>query len=592
MPEILLALYVLLFFAVKQPYLSYDRVINSDGKVYYGYLTAIFIYHDFTYSFIPEYEKEYYTTDQAHWKEFRTPVDGRVVNKGFPGLAVLFLPFFLIGHLLTLLLGFPPDGYSIIYQYAMGFCALFYFWAGFRMLRLLLRQFRFGESLIAGILVLIALGTNIIYYTLKEGTMGHVYSFALIGAFLLMTMKAVHNFRRRYIVTAALLLGLIAIIRPTNALIILLVPFLAGSGSGFMKLIKNTLSKKNVIPVVLAAMIFPFMAMLLWYLQSGHWIVYSYGGEGFDFASPHFFQILFSFEKGWFLYTPVALLAMTGFVALFRRNRYRFGWMLAFLVIFVYVASSWWAWAYTSNFGQRIFIDLYAPVGIMMGFAWQLVRSRRWQKSAVQVLLLLLVGLNGLQFYQHYTYVFPPGKITAQKYADAFFRLVPAARAGIPDSLVVAKSVFSNDFESDYGWLNYGSVSDTLAYAGCCASMTNRVNPYTIGLLKDINPLVRSPWVWVRVEAQIYSNAKRSTANLVIQLENSDGIFFYQPFYLAPYNRQNKWTRVEFATLLPPLQSPADKLRVFFYDMNKKEFFLVDNLRVEVLSISRAYSLF
>ncbi|MFP4471813.1 MAG: hypothetical protein ACLFPE_14110 [Bacteroidales bacterium] len=592
-PEILLVVYLLLFLVVKQPYLNHDRVIISDGKAYYGYLTAIFIYHDFSYDFIEEYERKYYSEDPGTWKEFRTPAGSGVVNKGFPGLAVLFLPFFLIAHLLSLLLGFPVDGYSIMYQYVMGLSAIFYFWLGLKVLQKLLRTWEFQENLIAAVLALIALGTNIIYYTLKEGTMGHVYSFAMIGLFMYLVRLAALHFAPKFLFLAALTFSLIITIRPTNGLVILLVPVVCGSAEGFTRLIRNIFSSWKTAAISLAAvMAFPWMTMLLWYLQSGRWIAYSYGEEGFDFLNPHFFQILLSFEKGWFLYTPVAFLSMAGLIWLFQNRRVMFYWTAAFLVVFVYVASSWWAWAYTSNFGQRIFVDLYAVVGLLLAFAWLLVRRSKWLKHLTRILLVFLVALNGLQFYQHYTFIFPPGKITAQKYADAFFRLVPAARTDFPDSLVVKKEVFYNDFEKDYGWINRGSVTDTLSYEGCCASMAGLVNPYSIGFLTDINPLLHSSHPWVKVSGQIYSNQRRSNARLVIQLENEDGYFFYSPFYLKTWNRKNKWTYMEFATPLPPLQSAGDKLRVFFYHMNDEELFLVDNLTVEVISMKRSFELF
>ena len=45
-PEFILILLLLGFFIIKKPYYEWDRVINSDGKGYYAYLPAIFIYND------------------------------------------------------------------------------------------------------------------------------------------------------------------------------------------------------------------------------------------------------------------------------------------------------------------------------------------------------------------------------------------------------------------------------------------------------------------------------------------------------------------------------------------------------------------
>lgn len=178
-PEIILTIYMVLFFVVKNPNNPNDRVIMSDGKGYYGFITAILIYHDLEYRFIEEYESKYYPDDPTIFKEYRFKFRGETVNKVFPGMAFLMLPFFLIAHFLSFIFGFPTDGYSIIYQYCIGFSALFYLWLGLRFLRKLMFRFSFSEKVTA--------------------------------------------------VLASLLLGFIVSVRPTNGMIVLLIPFIAGS---------------------------------------------------------------------------------------------------------------------------------------------------------------------------------------------------------------------------------------------------------------------------------------------------------------------------------------------------------------------------
>jgi hypothetical protein len=584
-PEILLGIYLVAFFVVKNPQDRFDRVLISDGLGYYGYLTAIFIYDDLDYNFIEDYEAKYYGHDKI--KDFRQDVDGRKVNVYFPGLAFLFLPFFLIAHFLSLILGFPADGYSIIYQYSIGLAALFYLWLGLRFLQKLLLALKFSEKQTGLILVLIALGTNLNYYVLKEGAMSHVYSFAAISAFLFLIKRASENFKIRDISFAALLFGLIVIIRPTNGLVILLVPFIAGSSAKFFGLIQKSFGNlKNLSLIVLAGAFFPFTMMLLWFLQSGKWIVYSYGENGFNFTDPYFFQILFSFNKGWFIYTPVALIAMGGFIHLFIKNKFQFFWATSFLVIFIYVQSSWFCWTFTSNFGNRTFIDIYPFIAILLGYLFLLV----WKKPVLKKVLIsgfiILIGLNTLQFYQHYKYIFPPGEITFEIYKDSFSRLIPTAKVRIPEAIIISTKTFENDFENEIGWLNYESVTDTMAFEGKYASQAGKANDYSIGLLVDAEPLIKSENVVVKVSGQIYTNQQSPTAQLVVQLENQGKHYFYKPFYFHEYTRQNKWTYVEFACALPGLQNTDDQLRVFFFNSNKDEFFLIDNLKIEVLTLS------
>ena len=584
-PEFILFFYLLTFLVVKNPSDPFDRVLISDGKGYYAYLTAIFIYDDLEYNFIEDYEAKYYGHDKI--KDFRYNFDGEIVNTYFPGVAFLMLPFFLIAHFLSMILGFPADGYSLIYQYSIGLGALFYLWIGLRLLRNLLKTFSFSIKQVSFILILIAFGTNINYYVLKEGAMSHAYSFAAISGFLLLVRQASKNFQISKVFLAALTFGLIVIIRPTNGLLILLIPFLAGSKDAFINLIKNIFAKpKTIILVLFASAFSPFMMMLLWYLQSGHCIVYSYGEHGFDFTNPYFFQILFSFDKGWFIYTPIAFLAMGGFIWLFKKNKFQFWWALIFIVLFIYVQSSWFCWTFTSNFGNRTFIDIYPLVAILLGFFLVLLNKQKILKNIFVTIFLLLLVLNNLQFYQHYKYIYPPGTIDFTIYKDSFTRLIPTAHVRVPEENVLSKETFENDFEDDYGWLNYGSVTDTLAFAGKYSSQPGLVNDYSIGLLVDAKPLIKSEYVWVKVSAEAFTDQSKTKGQLVVQLENKNQFYFYKPFYLKEYIVQNKWTHMEFRCTLPKLQAEDDQLRVFFFNTTKNDLLLIDNLKVEVISFS------
>jgi hypothetical protein len=423
--------------------------------------------------------------------------------------------------------------------------------------------------------------------------MVHVYNFALVAAFLYFLQKSVTQNTLKSLILTALLYGLIVIVRPTNGLMILLAPFVAGDASTLRQFFKGLLKNPSGIIMVLAALsVFPFFTMLIWYLQCGHWIVYSYGEEGFNFLKPHFLQILFSFNKGWFIYTPLALVAMAGFVYLFFRNRFRFFRGLIFLLIFIYVASSWWAWHYTSTFGQRVFIDIYPFIAILLGFSFLLIKKHQIIKLAGIGMVAFLVTLNLLQFYQHYTFVFPPGTIDFSQYKDSFSRLVPAPRVYFPEDKIEKRAVLSNDFEKDYGWLNYASVTDTLAFEGKYSSQAGLANEYSIGLYEPIRKHLSTDFGWVKVSCQIYSNQKYSVAKMVIDVESEGKSVFYTPFYLSEVNRLNKWTYLEFALRLPELKTEDDMLRVYFMNTRQDEFFLVDNLKVEILSLKETFEFY
>ena len=592
-PELILVVYIILFFSIKQPYQDYGRIISSDGKGYYGYLTAIFIYHDLDYNFVDDYEQKYYPEDRSQFKEFRFKFKGETVNKGFPGLAILLLPFFLLAHVLALIFGFTADGYSLIYQYIMGIGALFYLWLGLKFLKKLLATFSFSKLYITIILLLIAFGTNLIYYTINEGMMAHVYNFMLITLFLLAIRKSITEKGFRWLTLSALTLGLIISVRPTNALVVLLVPLITETPERFMVLFRKIFSAwKTSVLLVSVFLIFPFTVLLLYKLQTGYWFVYSYGKEGFDFTDPYFFHILFSFNKGWLVYTPLAFLALFGLIPLYRLRKFSFYGTLGFFVVFTYVASSWWVWHYTSNFGQRVFIDVYAVVAILLGYFFNYVSRLKLLRFLTIMIVSLLLLINCLQYYQHYKFIFAPGTVDAALYRDSFFRLVPAPKFNFPDELVEDRKVFYNDFEGDYAWLNFASVTDTFAFEGKHASRAGFVNEYSIGLYEMLSNVLKSEFGWVKVGFWMYSDKKYSDAKLIVDFESEGKSIFYKPIFMKEYNIRNKWTYLEFAVKIPELQTTSDMLRVYFMLQPGEEFFMVDNLKVDVISMKEEFEFY
>src|SRR5690606_37835919 len=92
----------------------YERPIAGDAQAYYAYLPALFIYQDFSYDFVEEVNEKYYPSELQ--KTFLKDVGTGVVNKTFPGVSILYLPFFIIAHGIALIFGLPGDCYSNTYQ--------------------------------------------------------------------------------------------------------------------------------------------------------------------------------------------------------------------------------------------------------------------------------------------------------------------------------------------------------------------------------------------------------------------------------------------------------------------------------------------
>ncbi len=101
-------------------------------------------------------------------------------------------------------------------------------------------------------------------------------------------------------------------------------------------------------------------------MQSGSWVVWSYAGEGFYFTRPAIAGVLFSYDKGWFIYTPVAFISMIGFFPLWKVNRSATISIGLTLTAAIYFTAAWWCWDYANSFGMRPMIDFYALVAVCL----------------------------------------------------------------------------------------------------------------------------------------------------------------------------------------------------------------------------------
>jgi len=586
-PEIILVVYVLIFLGFKHPEQNWDRVINSDGKGYYAYLPAIFIYHDLQFRFVEQYESRYYPANRSVFKEFRNDAGDRKVNKYFPGMAIIWLPFFLLGHLLAWLEVFPRDGYSLPYQYSIALSALLFLWLGARYLQKLLKQFGSNDRTAAFITVVITLGTNLIFFTVVEPSMTHVYSFALITGFALTIYKLFHDYQAKWFVKSILLLTLIFLIRPTNLIILLLVPFIAGNREVLTGIFSRLMADKGtLVRGLLQAMILLAVPVILWYLQTGKPIVYTYGDEKLNFLQPHMLNILFSFNRGWFLYTPVALVSIFGFAGLFRQNPFRSWWLAGFLLLFIYVASCWWVWYYASKCGQRIFIDIYAVVAILLVFLFNNIHGRT-MKRWLSAFLLILASLNLLQFYQHAKWIFPPYNINAAIYRNSFFSLTQKARVFIPAEAIVGKTSFTNGLETDQdiAWMNTGTRIDSVFHQGRWSSKTSRNAPYSIGLEDTLTRLFTTANRVISVKAWVLAPKEVTEATLVIDYQLNGRSISYNQFILEKYVPVDQWTSVE-AAFYVPVNMPANGVaKVYFYNPSALYKLYIDDITIDFISL-------
>jgi len=337
------------------------KIVCSDASGYYAYLPQALIYHDADFRFLDEMRSKY---PGSKFDEMLQPNEsGKRVNKYFVGTAVCMAPAYFIAHVCTAISGGDTDGYSWLYLRSVCASALAFWLLGIVSIILLLRNYQVKNSYILFGIIALTFGTNLHFYTIYEPAFSHVYSFGLIAFLMLQTQRFALVPKSRYVIWMFVLLGLITILRPTNFLIVLLIPFFFGSLKNFFRQLMWLVREKW--PVLLLSMALFLGLIFLQYLnvhyQHGYWGFNAYSIEKFDYlTNPKIPEVLFGFRKGFFVYTPFMLLLLPALFFLFRRSRYFFTGFMLFTGVFIYFMAAWWCWYYGGGLGMRPLVDIYA----------------------------------------------------------------------------------------------------------------------------------------------------------------------------------------------------------------------------------------
>jgi hypothetical protein len=405
-----------------QVYKAKKNLIYWDVLEYYSYLPATFIYGDLTLEFMND------TTviwQNKFWP--KTSAENTRVFKMTMGMSMMYSPFFLVVHTVEKLFHLQADGFSVPYIFALLASCLFYLTLAFFVLRKLLLRW-FSETVTALTIICIGMGTNLFYYSTIEAAMSHAYNFSLFVFFIYFTIRWYENQSFKTSVKLGLIGGLIVLIRPTN-IIIWLVFFLifVSKPSDLISKLKLFLKQYPKLIVIIACAAFAiFPQLLYWKFVTGSWVYYSYDNEGFFFNHPRIIEGLFSYRKGWLLYTPVMTFALIGIPFLYFKVRELFYPVLFYILLNIYIVFSWWTWWYGGGFGQRAMIDSYAllafPLAAFISLFW---KRKLYLKIIAIFFVTLFVCHNLLQTSQYYYGAIHFDSMTKKAYWSSFGRIKP-----------------------------------------------------------------------------------------------------------------------------------------------------------------------
>ncbi|MES2763509.1 MAG: hypothetical protein V4677_14945 [Bacteroidota bacterium] len=383
-------------------------------------MPATFIDKDLTLKFVTP---ENNTRDEGIKYWYQSDEKGNRILKYSMGMSVLYAPFFFVAHVLAGPLGYQPDGFSDIYEFFIEFSGLFYLLFGLIYLRKLLLKF-YGEKIVAFTLVLIFFGTNVLYYATADAAMSHTYTFSLFSVFLYYVFSFYEKATVKNTLILALCFGLIILVRPVNILLIL--PFLF-FGIDHVKDVSSCLNfvlghYKYALLFIIITVLLVLPQLIYYKYVTGHYLVFSYGKEGFFFNRFHLWDVLFSFRKGWLIYTPIMLFAFCGFWYMRSQVSKVFSTGLFILFpVYMYVVSSWWCWWYGGSFSQRSFIDIYPLLALpLAAFLFKLQSFDNGRKIIIYIVVMFMLLLNIFQTFQYKYNIIDYDGMTAKEYVQVF----------------------------------------------------------------------------------------------------------------------------------------------------------------------------
>ncbi len=578
-----------------------NQIISYDIYGYYLYLPQTFIYNDLSIHNPAQVLSlmEKYGSSSTFYQATLLP-DGTYVMKYSMGLAILYSPFFFIAHTLAPALGYAADGYSFPYQFSLLLNGIIYSIAGFWFLRKVLLKYS-SEKVTAIALLIIVAGTNIPIHMAMYGqnAMSHNYLFALYCMALWFTIRWHETYKVKFIVFLGLACGLAILSRPTE-IVILAIPALWSVDSWKalqekFKTIFNHFGQIAVFGFIVLAL--GFCQLLYWKLHTGHFLYYSYAsnpGEGMDFFSPYITEVLFSFRKGWLIYTPIMILAFSGFMMIYNKNRKIFWALLTYTVFNLYLVSCWSTWWYAQSYSQRALIPALSVMSIPLGFFLTWVAGRKiFFKSVISIVIGFLLFLNIFQIWQFHAGILSGDRMTKEYYKKIFLRTTVSdedRKLLLLDRWYYELNGFDNEQEyrskmiKTNGFEDGGLIDSIPAIEGTRYCILDKADSYSPVIDIPYNNLTTKDHAWLRIRAKVFplymSDSNRFA--LVMHFSYNGLAYQYKAIESPSMNlKSNQWNDISFDYLTPEVRRKNDIFRTFVWNMTGEPI-LVDELSVEV----------
>lgn len=583
------------------------NLFSYDVFGYYMYLPLKFKYNDLTLKdfVIMEDILRTYKPSELLYQAVKWD-NGSWVMRYPIGVSVCYAPFYFIGDLIAPFTSYKPDGFSKPYQLSVLYGCLIYTLIGLHFVKKILLSF-FSDGVSALTLFFVAIGTNYFLHTSVhgQGAMSHNILFTLYAILIYNTIRWHKDHQFKNMVFMAIAAGLAALCRASE-IICVMIPLLYGISSKESLKEKITLLFKHKVQMIWFSCIIMAIGSIqfgYWKASSGHFFINPYGsgnpGEGFELLQPHILEVLFSFRKGLFIYTPLMLFTIFGFWLMYKTNRKLFTPVFLYFILNLYIVSSWSCWWYGSCFGNRALLASYAALVIPLAFAIEYIIKKR-SKFIFLPLAFLFTALNLFQSWQMHHGILDTTNMSRAYYFSTFLQAHEPSEAQ-KDLLLKGKfstgidvftekdarthqNTFTKAIDFEKTEINKRFLSDVMHHSGNKSLILCNKTISSCSVQATYNDMTKKSYTWIKASVWVYTFYPIKDPNVILGIHMKHKGYIFKPYEVklkdAPL-KQKEWTKLEYYYLVPDdLRSKKDKVCVFVVNKNDTPL-IIDDLSIK-----------
>jgi hypothetical protein len=485
------------------------------------------------------------------------------------GSALFYSPWFGIAHLHAHVSDLPANGFSEPYQFWLVIGALLYTLLGLWYFRRILLHF-LPDKISAAVLFIIVVGSNYAHHLSLKNLETVNILFFLLALLIWHTIRWEEEKKFKNMMICGIAVSLMALVKPSEIVAGLIPLFWSvNSKSAFVERLNTFLAyRRQILLSIGIALLLLLPQMLYWHHMTGSFVFDSYKnpGVGLDLTSPHILNVLFSFRKGWLIYTPIMIFAIVGLVFFFKQKRKESAALLLYFLITFYIIASWTEWWYGAGFSNRPLVTTYVILGIGIGFFINYIL----QKSiAVKLIFAFLISsfilLNQFQWWQLRHYILDPYRTTKASYLASFFATEPSTE-------IESKKLIPRDFSGEMEFTNpQGYHSTTILNFNALSRdssvyivTTEQEFPFEFSwTYKEITSQDHF-WMEVHMEVMRIDNSSDKFPLLAVFADHN-GSYGYRAFPLQ-IDSTEQWTKLTFHYLSPEIRNKNDKIKIHLWN--------------------------